>query len=348
MRGVLALLVTGLLAWGCSSGEASPWNAPPPTSGGTAGAGTSGSSGAQGGTSGSAGDSGSGMAGAAGASGAGGTDACDGACGGSTPVCDETSKTCVGCLGNEDCEGSASLCDRASNTCVECRSNDDCTDATASKCDAGVCTGCGANVDCSHIAGKTVCDTEASECVECTGTDYSACGEDMGTPLVCDTLLRTCTSNKEHGGDLCKACVSDAHCKLGQMCAMQRAGDPVTEVGYFCFWKQGDTTNGAPADCFSEGDPYAGVELNETSIDGQIADICSLRVSSCVALSELSVKDCKSGGSGDDSLCGAVPPDDAKCDQVGVSSNYVCTMTCVDNRDCPGISCNMSTFVCDL
>lgn len=38
-----------------------------------------------------------------------------------------------------------------------------------------------------------------------------------------------------------------------------------------------------------------------------------------------------------------------KCDQVGISTNYRCTMTCGSDEDCPGIfECNMSTFVCDI
>jgi hypothetical protein len=211
-----------------------------------------------------------------------------------------------------------------------------------------VCAPCSTNADCAHISGKGVCDS--GECVRCTGTQYGACGEEEGIPLVCDSVARTCTTNKEHSAGLCKTCVSDAHCQAGQLCVEETFGSPAKSVGHFCFWKQGDTVNGAPADCFTGGRPYAGVTLDAISVDSQSADICALRVSSCAALNQFSAKDCASGGSGSDSLCGFDPPNDAKCDRVGVSSNYACTMTCLDDRDCPGVSCNtgVAPFICEL
>jgi hypothetical protein len=192
-----------------------------------------------------------------------------------------------------------------------------------------------------------VCDVAAGECVQCTGKDYTSCGMDMGTPLVCDTLKRTCATNKEHAADLCKTCVSDANCKLGEACVLEKYDG--VDVGYFCFWKQGDTANGAPSDCFTEGKPYSDVQANATSVDGATVDICSLRSSSCVAVSQFSSKNCKPAASPDNNLCGAAAPKDAKCDQVGSTANYRCTMTCLSDEDCPGVSlCNTSTFVCDL
>jgi len=192
-----------------------------------------------------------------------------------------------------------------------------------------------------------VCDTKAGECVQCTGTDYASCGMDTGTPLVCDSLKRTCTTGKEHDADLCKACVSDANCKAGELCVLERYSNK--DVGYFCFWKQGDMANGAPADCFTTGHPYAGTLANATSVDGEKADICSLRSSTCTAVSQVSSKNCKPGAVPDNSLCGFDSPNDAKCDQVGISTNFRCTMTCVSDEDCPGVvKCNMSTFVCDI
>lgn len=341
-----------------------------PGSGGTPTAGTSPTAGksgnAPGGTS-SAGDAGAAHAGAnmnagggntggstpggeAGNAGAGGGIAapCDGACSTPTPVCKEATDTCVECLAPADCTtGAEDKCDTTTNTCVECLEIADCDAPTAARCDGGACIKCESNADCSHIAGKTVCDTKAGECVECTGKDYGSCGSDMGTLLVCDTLNRTCTTHKEHAADLCKACVSDAHCKLGEACVLEKYDGQ--DLGYFCFWKQGDTANGAPSDCFTEAHPYAGVDLQATSIDGTVADICSLRSSTCVARNQFSSKDCKSGGVGNNGLCGVAPPNDAKCDQVGAGANYRCTMTCLSDDDCPGVStCNSSTDVCEL
>ncbi len=356
------------LAWGCSSASedcqvlrtcaAAAGTGGEGTSGNGGTTGKGGKGGGGGGTS-TAGDSGSageatsgggGEPGGAGAGGDGGSEPCDGACGGDTPVCDVATETCVECLGPFDCDPSL-ICDTGSNTCVECIGNEDCIDPATSKCDGGVCVGCGASEDCSHIDGKTVCDTDASECVECIGTDYSTCGEDLGTPFVCDSQTRTCTTNKEHSAGLCVPCVSDANCALGSLCVLETFGDADEPVGYFCFWKQGDTENGAPTDCFTGGKPYAGVTLDAVSVDGVTADICSLRGSTCVARADHDNKDCKSGGVGDNSLCGFAPPEDAICDQVGVSTNYICTMRCSADRDCPSpATCNTGagTPYCEL
>jgi hypothetical protein len=324
--------------------------------GGKAGNSTAGAaSGGEGGTSPGGSGGSSTMTGGAGANGAGDAGAggiimvpCDGACTAPKPICDEPTDTCVECLEEADCaSGAKKKCDTAAKTCVACLESTDCPTAAAAKCDAGACVKCTSNDDCSHVDGKNVCDTVAGECVQCTGKDYASCGMDMGTPLVCDTLKRTCTTNKEHAADLCKTCVSDANCKLGEACVLEKYDG--IDIGYFCFWKQGDTGNGAPSDCFTEGKPYAGVQVNATSVDGQKSDICTLRSSTCIARNQFSSKDCKSGATGENSLCGSTPPKDAKCDQVGASANYRCTMTCGSDEDCPGVfTCNTSTDVCEL
>jgi len=363
------LFVSILVASACSNtaDDCAVTSTCDPTGGTSAGSASAGSSGKTGASGSSAGGStsggeggtstgGSSMAGGAGAltggeGGAAGSTAtlpCDGACTAPKPVCDEPNDTCVECLAEADCTTPAkSKCDTDTKACVACLQSADCATAAAAKCDGGACVKCTGNDDCSHVAGKGVCDTVAGECVQCTGTDYSSCGMDLGTPLVCDTLKRTCTTNKEHAADLCKACVSDANCKLGEACVLEKYDG--SDIGYFCFWKQGDTGNGAPSDCFTEAHPYAGVQVDAISVDGQKSDICTLRSSTCTARNQFSSKDCKSGGSGDNSVCGSAPPKDAKCDQVGASANYRCTMTCLSDEDCPGVStCNTSTDVCEL
>jgi hypothetical protein len=121
---------------------------------------------------------------------------CNGACVKPKAVCDEAAQTSVSCLKSEDCGGETPLCDTKSKTCVTCLQNTDCTDPKASRCDGGVCKPCvdGQPASCAHITGKNVCG--GSECVQCTGTDYTACGKDAdsGKPLVCDSLKRTCTT----------------------------------------------------------------------------------------------------------------------------------------------------------
>ncbi|HEY4156939.1 MAG TPA: hypothetical protein VGM29_02535, partial [Polyangiaceae bacterium] len=113
--------------------------------------------------------------------------------------------------------------------------------------------------------------------------------------------------------------------------------------------KKGDTADGAPALC-SSARPYVTTLTNAVSIDGSMSDICSLRVSSCVAKNEFSSKDCTKVAAPDDSVCGVSPPNDAKCAQFDVGV-YRCTLTCGSDDDCPvGFPCNTgaSPQVCAL
>jgi hypothetical protein len=328
---------SGKSSGGSSSGNVSAGE------GGTATAGT-----------GTAGSGGNATAGEGGGGGAGGVVKlpCDGACTAPTAVCDEPSDMCVECLEEADCaSGAKKKCDTDTKACVSCLESNDCPTATAAKCDAGACVKCTSNDDCAHVAGKGVCDLAAGECVQCTGKDYASCGMDAGTPLVCDSKLRTCTSNKVHSIGPCKPCVSDAQCKLGQICAVESFGAEKAEVGQFCFWKQGDTANGAPASCATNGRPYVTAIPNQVSVDGASETICGLRVSSCIAANQFSSKDCSTALAADDTKCGFDAPNDAKC--VTDGAGFSCTMTCAsdDGRDCPlGIQCdtNASPAVCKL
>ena len=277
----------------------------------------------------------------------------------STPACNTATNTCVQCTGNGNCGGATPLCDTTKNTCVECLSSTDCKSPAASLCSSGTCSPCAANADCSHIAGKTVCKagvssdsdagtepgdagTSPNECVQCTGTDYAACGQSGGKNLVCSSLTNTCSTSAEHSAGLCKPCVSDAQCPLGEMCVEEMFNGQ--SVGYFCFYKQGDTANGAPASCISNGRPYSGVLKSAVSIDGETADICSLRVSTCAALNQFSQANCTtSTNTANDGACGFAPGVDSKCAESSTPGVYSCTTTCGSDLDCPlGIN-----FKCD-
>jgi hypothetical protein len=185
--------------------------------------------------------------------------------------------------------------------------------------------------------------------VQCTGAKFAACGVNAGTPLVCDSLQHTCTTSKQHSAGLCQTCLSDAQCNAGEVCLLDKFGTPSVNVGYFCHWKQGDTADGAPADCTAGGQPYVGVQKNATSIDGATGDICTLAVSTCVANNQFRSKNCANPVLPDDTLCGVAPPKDAKCAPFGATT-YRCTMTCLSDDDCPGTTCNtgVSPRVCNL
>jgi len=296
-------------------------------------------------------------AGAGGASGAAGEPPCNGDCGGETPVCDAVTDTCVECSKPTDCKAprracdaakgecvecvtaadcadrSKPFCDRSAGKCVACLEQADCTDPAASACHAGACSACSKDEECANTANKGVCD--AGTCVQCTGKKFAACGQDSGTPLVCDSLSRTCTTNKLASAGLCETCVSDAHCSPGQQCVLDKFGSPAKSVGYFCHWKKGDLANGAPADCASTGRPYSSTQVNVLSIDGNSSDICTLLVSTCVARNQFKSKDCTVTNAPSDAACGVAPAVDSKCAAVPSSSSYRCTMTCASSDDCP-------------
>jgi len=300
-------------------------------------------------------------------------------CNGATPLCDVTHHACVACLQQADCaDATASRCDLVTHTCapcvnstqcsgiagkptcsagecVECSRQSDCKTPGASHCDlvTHTCKPCSVNSDCSDITGKNVC--LAGECVQCIAAQSAACGTDTasGAPYVCDSLEHTCTTQKAKSAGLCASCVSDAQCKDGELCVLDTIGTGAARkpVGYFCHWKQGDTANGAPADCTTgSGPPYVKVLPRASSIDGAVADVCVLRRSSCPARADFSKKDCAPQRLSDDSLCGFAPPQDAKCAQFGTTT-FRCTMTCLSDIDCPGsVTCltDVSPNVCAL
>src|SRR5690606_25769657 len=218
----------------------------------------------------------------------------------------------------------------------------DCEETTASYCDAGSCSPCQTNDDCAHLAGTTVCDADAGQCVECTGTDYASCGELDGTPLVCDSLQQTCTTHTAQVAGLCHTCVSDAHCRPGQLCVMETFEE--TELGYRCFWQPG--ADGAPAGC-PVAQPYVTSKPDMTSIDGTAAAVCTLRTSTCKAHQDFTNVDCESSEDvPDPSLCGEPGLNDSGCGlfgSVGEDNVYRCTVRCVGNDDCRvGINCDIS------
>ncbi|MGC4067253.1 MAG: hypothetical protein QM784_21945 [Polyangiaceae bacterium] len=290
---------------------------------------------------------------------------CDGKCSGVTPVCEVNTQKCVACTANGDCKESSKPVCSPTNVCVECNASGDCTqDATKPVCNQtfNACVGCLANADCKSagapvcdvntntckpcsidadcalMAGKGVCD--AGTCVQCTGKKFEACGKLETVSLVCDSAAKTCTTDKKAGSSgVCQSCVSDAQCPAGQLCHQQMFdGKP---VGYFCFWKQGDTGNGAPADCtLSTNRPYVKTEADAQSIDGESATLCTLAVTTCPALNGYRSTDCAPAGTPQDASCGFAPGVDAKCAAFGMTQ-YRCTTTCLSNDDCiSGVTCN--------
>ena len=277
-----------------------------------------------------------------------------------TGLCEVGAGKCVECLSHETCVGPAvARCSNAgvcatctdnsqcahipeknvcsAGACVACKSHSDCTMADKAQCSAqsSSCTACTDDTQCAHIPGKNVCS--AGACVQCTGTKAEACGSQDSVPLVCDSINKTCSMLKAGKAGLCEPCVSDAHCKPGRLCVQETVNGQ--KLGFACFWKEGDTQNLAPANCSLNGRPFIKQELNASSIDGAKADLCTLRVSSCLAFQQFSDVACTEPAMAD-SKCGAVPGVDARC-AVMQPEVFKCTMTCGSNEDC------ISPFNCD-
>jgi hypothetical protein len=233
--------------------------------------------------------------------------------------------------------------------CVSCLTNTDCPTATASRCDTSTntCTTCQADADCSQVSGKTVCLPGASgqpnQCVQCTGKKYSACGQLNGKDLACESASNVCSTDKTvQSAGLCQPCTSDAQCTAGKLCYAETFSGNV--VGHFCFWKQGDTANGAPAACFSSTNrPYVKVESDVTSIDGDVATLCTLAASTCTAYNQFRDLDCAPTGTPQDALCGFSAGVDSKCAETTTGSgSYRCTTACASDDDC-NFTCNKGT-----
>jgi hypothetical protein len=210
---MLLFLFGTTLPLGCSSEFSNCDDARCPADGGGS-AGTSGKGGTSGGSGqggdgpgGEPGGGSSGSSGTSGSAGIGGSLPCDGACGSSKPFCKESSDTCVECLKDGDCDGATPFCDTTKNVCVACLDNEDCESPTASKCEGGQCVGCGDSAECSHISGKTACDTSASECVECTPADEEPCNGKS-----CNPVSFECTGTNKGSVGTCEPCLADSEC----------------------------------------------------------------------------------------------------------------------------------------
>jgi hypothetical protein len=290
--------------------------------------------------------------------------------------CNEGSGECVQCLGNTDCGPQAPVCSdglctgctrnaecgrfivnsvcASAGECVQCASDADCPDPSASKCSASnTCVPCDDSAQCAHQPDLPVCVT--GTCKACDGTHYEACGLDTGNtdkPFVCDSLNNVCSDQVEGSSGLCGPCVSDAHCPAGQLCVLQSFDD--SDVGYFCMWERAAGVGGAPESC-TTAQPYFKALTGVSSIDNATGDLCTLRVSTCPAITGLGspAVQCAQGGIPDDALCGAPNVEDGFCRALAPPEDdtYRCTVPCVSDDDCPsGVTCNTLVLprVCSL
>ena len=165
-------------------------------------------------------------------------------------------------------------------------------------------------------------------------SDRAACGTN-----VCNHAARTCTSTMERSANLCEECVADEHCQMDQLCVPMTF--LTTDVGSYCLWRQ-DAPAGPNGSCTTIP-PYRGSE-EETSLDGTTATVCTLRQTTCTALSEFDVRPCTDGTPPDasDEECGISGLDDGLCRMVDAVTNR-CTIPCGSDDDCNiGFTCSAS------
>jgi hypothetical protein len=221
-----------------------------------------------------------------------------------------------------------------SGTCVACITHSDCTNPTPQCAADGTCTQCTDNTACTGRDNATTSDTSTDptyggKCVQCTGTDYGSCAQ-AGSPYVCASLTRTCTTNPPGSALTCKPCVADAHCLSGMACMQTKFG--IADAGNHCLWKQSASGPGAPnADCGNVR-PYVGTEAGWKSVDGETPTVCKPAITTCQAQNDFRSKPCTGETSEGHAQCGVDGIDDAFCAQC--YTGFRCTVPCVSFDDC--------------
>ena len=297
---------------------------------------------------------------------------CDGACEGDTPVCDETSNTCVGCLDDTSCGGETPACDTTTNTCVGCIDESHCDGETpVCNTDTNSCVGCLGDEQCS---GDTpVCDVSKTTCVGCTenatctdvnaslcgaGQTCGACEMDAdcahlglnrcvaGVCTACTTATEeqdcgnnaclpdgTCGTTPRETLGSCQPCQADNECFADYRCIPMTFGDNAMPHGSFCL-------KVASTGCEQ---PYR-VLIDSQSISGAASEeYCGIYQvnTTCEAIDSLrSDTMCSS-----DDDCGAQGLDDGRCELVGGALG--CTISCGNTSQCTaGQTCDIAEQYC--
>ena len=127
---------------------------------------------------------------------------------------------------------------------------------------------------------------------------------------------------------------------------MQMFGSPAEDVGYFCMWRKDSSFTAGSGSC-AGAEPYADELADVTSIDGTVTSVCTLAMSTCLALTDIG-KPCGDAGPmgaegvAHSELCGFSHSNetfengsnvDAYCVDVGVGGapNLVCAPVCLNN-----------------
>ncbi|MGE0791633.1 MAG: hypothetical protein AB7S26_38515 [Sandaracinaceae bacterium] len=231
-----------------------------------------------------------------------------GVCAAPTPVCDESTGDCVGCLVMNDCGGTTPQCDPVMHECVACLSSADCADPDNARCAADhTCQPCTDSMQCMGITGTEVCNS--GTCVECTDADATACGT-----RAC-TSMNVCSAYDSDTQELCEPCDADANCLTSDNAYCVPMSYMGTDRGGYCL---ADDTPGC-------NQPYSITLMGRTTLSGRTgARYCGLNeaLTTCEAVRALLDNTACPGGL--DSEC---PQPGGLCRRVG-SLNNRCTYPC--------------------
>lgn len=266
---------------------------------------------------------------------------CGVACESPTPVCDESTSTCVACLDDTDCSDSSPRCDTTTNTCGPCTES----------------TQCAARSD-----DTPLCDTDGGACVQCLQT--SDCD---GTS--CNPRTQACTESAPGSVGICEPCEADEDCitvlEVGTSSITVdvncvRMNFDGSAHGDYCLITETTSSGGecentsgnsGPGDLFAVSGsgngnrPFTTTVTRDTLSGEQNIAHCTLNESNTTCEAFLSTVDetpitCSTAAdcapNGDGALCTTVNGTDNRC-----------SYPCDDNPECPGgFGCGGSTNTC--
>jgi hypothetical protein len=198
---------------------------------------------------------------------------------------------------------------------------------------------CEDNDDCTHIAGKGVCDGGA--CVQCTVEDETHCAGKS-----CNPATKTCTTTTLGSRDYCQSCVADSECFGGNQADPDARCIPMEfngelRPGGFCLRRVSKTC----------ARPYT-IAIGAASLSGATTEnYCGIDQANVRCEAVVDLENSRTCGSGADTACGCARDVEGNCTETGVGGlcrDFValenqCTYQCGALNHCPqGFTCTGS------
>ncbi|MEW5854920.1 MAG: DUF4215 domain-containing protein, partial [Myxococcota bacterium] len=263
-------------------------------------------------------------------------------CSGDTPICQQTTHTCVECLTGTDCPAATPVCALLTNECVPaCTSDSQCA-APAPFCAplgnprAGECVPCLADSACSGATPH--CNVTDDTCVECLADSDCSNGERCYltthecVPCLTDNDCRGNTPFCETASHECRGCTTDGDCggatplcsfsgALAGTCVACRTNNDCTGGSPIC-----DADTGTCRPCDPSGSDCGG--------DTPACETAGTKAGRCVECTAQDEEAC----TGDTPVCNTTPS----------SVLHDTCVECVVDADCPDTAptCNTAIGQC--